>query len=955
MEAENSKTLFEYGVWQVDTARRELRSRGMRVPLGGRAFDIIEVLARSAGRLVSKQELMAAVWPDVDVEENTLQAQISTLRKALGADREILKTSSGRGYRLAGEWTRRTDNDASGLAARRPEAQHSKSSLSNLPVERLELVGRVADLEQLQALVSAHRVVTLTGLGGIGKTSLALEAARALLPAFDGGAWVVDIAVLSVPDLVPSTVARVLGLRLMGGEISQESLARSIGPNKLLLVLDSCEHLIDAVAGLVETLVRRCPNASVIATSREALRIAGEHVYRVAPLDVPPDQPTASDAVLGHSAVRLFLAKLQAANREFSPTPQSLRAIGAICRRLDGIPLAIEFAAARAALFGPELVLSRLDERFALLTGGHRTAALRHQTLRATLDWSYDLLSESEKRLLRRLSVFVGGFTIDAANTVMADTGATPSALADGLANLAAKSLVSLEGAAPGRWRLLETIRAYALEKLGESGETAAVARLHALYFRDLLAPHVAISLSLFTTEELARYRLEVDNVRAALDWAFSAGGDSRIGIALTAAYAPIWIHLALSLECRERTERALAHLTSDSEVSAPMLMQLNLEHGMALKFTMGSVERINAYLAKALEIAEQLDDVNGQSRVLWSVWAQHFLAGRCQDMQSSAARFYRVAARADDRAALLAADRQIGASLLMSGDLASAQARFLRVVDSYVTPKRHEHTFWGRLDQAVLAQAMLAIALCLRGLGDQAVVAARRSLEEARAQDSPNAQCEVLRLGVCPVAFMRSDLAGAEQGIAMYVETAARLNLVNYMAVGEALQGQLFILSREYMRGVSMLRTAVAALEPAEWTGAFPEYLAALALGLAGVRQPAEALATLERAFTWADRTGTRWYLAELHRIKGELLLQQGGPAAITAAERSFQQALEISRAQDALLWELRAALSLARCWEKVQRRDEARRVLEPVYTRLSEGHATEDARAARSLLESV
>jgi predicted ATPase len=330
-------------------------------------------------------------------------------------------------------------------------------------------------------------------------------------------------------------VAGVLGLKSCG-EISPGSVARAIGGKKLLLVLDNCEHVIDATAKLAEAIVRTCPHAYVFATSREVLRIEGEHVYRVPPLDVPPQHEEESGGILGHSAVQLFIARARASDSAFSPCRANLRAIAAICRRLDGIPLAIEFAAARAAVLGSELVLSRLDERFGLLAGGPRTALPRHQTLRAALDWSYDLLPEPERCLLRRLGIFAAGFTLEAANAVMSDQGYTATVLLEQIANLAAKSLVTLDGSTPtGRWRLLETIRAYALEILAESGETEQIARRCAEYFRDLVQPVMHGSQVLPTAEDMARYGREIDNVRAALDWSFSPVGDAAIGVVLTA------------------------------------------------------------------------------------------------------------------------------------------------------------------------------------------------------------------------------------------------------------------------------------------------------------------------------------------------------------------------------------------------------------------------------------
>ena len=487
---EDRHLVYESDGWALDLARCELRTRGVLVPLGNRALQIFVVLVQSAGKLVTKDELMARVWPGAIVEENKLQVHISAIRKALGTDRGTIKTSFGRGYCLVGDWATRENvvTDSAGLD---PMLRPRQPLLTNLSVAASDVIGRLAALRQVQDLLAAHRAVTLTGPGGIGKTTLALEVARSVFPIFNGDCWLVDLASLSDPGLVPPVVAGVLGLRLHGDGISADSVAHAIGAKKLLLILDNCEHVIDAVARMAETLMRLCPATSIVATSREVLRIEGEHVYRVLPLEVPSHDEEES-AILEHSAVQLFIARARALNQEFSLHGENLRTIASICRRLDGIPLAIEFAAARAAMLGPELVVSRLDKRFELLTGGHRTALPRHQTLRATLDWSYELLCEPERCLLRRLAVFAAGFTLEAVNAVMSDRDPAASALLEQIANLVAKSLVTLDGAVPaGRWRLLETIRAYALEKLAESGETEQAARRCAEYFRDLVRPAI--------------------------------------------------------------------------------------------------------------------------------------------------------------------------------------------------------------------------------------------------------------------------------------------------------------------------------------------------------------------------------------------------------------------------------------------------------------------------------
>ena len=437
------------------------------IELGARGFDVLMALIEARGTVLSKDELMSRVWPGRIVEENTLEAQISALRKALGPDRDLIRTVAGRGYQFTG-------NIRAAAAAELVAASRSVST--NLPELVSELIGRDTELARIIELANAHRLITLVGAGGIGKTRLSLDAARRLLPQFADGVWLAELAPLSDPELVPVTVATALGLTLASGTPSPERVAAALGTKRVLLVLDNCEHVIEAAARIAEALLRTNPLACVLATSREPLRVAGEYLYRVAPLEVPAEGIDETQDLLAIGAVKLFVARMRAAEPQFAPNRAAAAIIGTICRRLDGIPLAIELAAARAASLGVEELALLLDDRFKLLTGGYRTALRRQQTLRATLDWSYDLLPESERLVLCRLAVFAGGFTLESASAVAADGEIGPADVIDCVLNLVAKSLVTAEaGRTVMYYRLLETTRAYGLEKLIASAALAIV------------------------------------------------------------------------------------------------------------------------------------------------------------------------------------------------------------------------------------------------------------------------------------------------------------------------------------------------------------------------------------------------------------------------------------------------------------------------------------------------
>jgi DNA-binding winged helix-turn-helix (wHTH) protein len=338
MLAEGFRPVFTSGSCEIDLGRRELRVHGVAVPLGGRAFEIIEVLALSAGELVTKDDLMDRVWPGATVMEGTLHVHVAAIRKALGPCRALLKTESRRGYRLLGDWrVRLPDAPIVPSVGRRPSGTAERRA-SNLPAMISPLIGRSADVRQLQELVSAYRIICLTGPGGIGKTTLALEVARRVLDQFDDGVWLVELASVVNPDVVHSAVAGALRLRLQATTISSETVARAIAGRKLLLVIDNCEHLIGAVAALAEILARLCPQITILATSREILRIEGEYAYRVPPLLVPGQDQMDADQILAHSAPELFVARAKEQGSDFSSDPKSLLAIASICRNLDGIP-----------------------------------------------------------------------------------------------------------------------------------------------------------------------------------------------------------------------------------------------------------------------------------------------------------------------------------------------------------------------------------------------------------------------------------------------------------------------------------------------------------------------------------------------------------------------------------------------------------------------------------------
>lgn len=412
--------------------------------------------------------------------------------------------------------------DAADLVQEFPPLETLDAIPHNLPVQLTSFVGRTHELAEIKQLLTTTHLLTLTGSGGTGKTRLSLQTAAEVLDTCPDGVWFIELAPIADPELVPQTVAMTLGVPELFGHSTLALLVEYLRPKQLLLILDNCEHLLDACAQLANQLLRKCPKLTMLTTSREALGIAGERTYRVPSLSVAKlRQAPALDAITGNDCVHLFVERAQAVQSRFRLTDRTAPAIAQICLRLDGIPLAVELAAARVKVLTPEQIAARLDDRFRLLTGGSRTALPRQQTLRALIDWSYDLLPEAERTLLRCLSVFVDGWTYEAAEAVCVGDGIEAFEVLDLLTHLADKSLVMVDEAeaANARYRLLETIRQYARDRLLDSGQMSAMRERHLKYFLQFADDAYANFFRAHQAEWSHRVRTEEDNVRAALEW----------------------------------------------------------------------------------------------------------------------------------------------------------------------------------------------------------------------------------------------------------------------------------------------------------------------------------------------------------------------------------------------------------------------------------------------------
>ncbi len=941
---------ISFGPFRLLPAARLLEKDGVPIHIGGRALDILIFLAERAGEVVSKRELVERVWADVNVDEGSLRFHITALRKALadGADSaRYVVNVPGRGYCFAAPFTR-------AAATRAPPPVADKTTrASSLPMPLAKMIGRTETIERISAELGLHRFVTVVGPGGIGKTSVAVAIGHRQLEAFGGRIFFVDFGSLRDARLVPSAIASGLGLTSVNTLDPAPGLLAFLRDKRMLLIFDSCEHVLDMLAPLAETLVREAGELHILATSRESFRTEGERVYRLLPLDCPPQQGGVGVAdVLAYPAAQLFVERIAASLGEFELNDEEAPLVAEICRRLDGIALAIELAAGRVNAYGIAGIASLLNSRFSLLWQGRRTAVPRHQTLSAALGWSYDLLPAAEAATLRRLSVFVGPFTLEAALAVAAGEGVSEPEAVEAIANLVAKSLIATPFAERLlRYRLLDTTRAYGLDKLKEAGETALFARRHAEYFRNLFEQAEAEWEKRPVAEWLAAYGRQIDNVRAALDWAFSPDGDPALGVVLSAAVVPLWIRLSLFGECRERAELALAKLDEDAADHGRLRMQLSAALGWSLMYGEGRAREAGPALASTLELADRLDDKEYRLRALWGLCIDQFNNGAFGKALDFAHRFEKAAASSPDRTDRMLADRLLAVSLHYLGDQNNAR-RHIDSVDSTLHLLAEKPRIFP-LDLRISTHYFRARILWLQGLADQALGLVASNIEEGRANEHALTFCSVLGQSACPIAFLAGDFDAAERHGTALLEHAERYAIRLWRLWAGAFNAMVITKRGGVDDGLALFRNELHRAGDAQFLPRFLLLLGEFAACLGDANEVGQGLTAVDETLARCKTRQEQWYVPELLRIKGELLLKdRENPSR---AEQCFAEALELARQQGARFWELRNAISLARLRIGQERKKEARQVLKPVHASFTEGLQIADMRKATGLLDAL
>ncbi len=947
--AGQAKDGLSFGPFHLVASERLLTKEGAPVELGSRALDILTVLISTPNEIVSKKELMSRVWPDAIVEEGSLRFHMASLRRALGDGKDgarYITTLPGRGYCFVAPVSRPSSprDDTPVDAANFPHA--------NLPGRLSRMVGRDDDVIKLSAQLNASRFVTIVGAGGIGKTTVAVAVGHHLMEAFAGAVLFVDLGMLGDPDLVATAVASMLGLSVQSNDATPNLIAY-LRNKRILLILDTCEHLVEAVATLAARIIEAAPQFHILATSREALRVESEHIYRLDALACPPEDPGLTAAVVQtFPATQLFVERAVASGARLDVSDAEAPIVASICRKLDGVALAIELAARRVESYGLQQTAALLDQRLTLLWLGSRTAPPRQKTLQATLDWSFGLLAELERVVLRRLAVFVGHFTLDAALDVVTSATLDRSSVFSAIDSLVAKSIVATRPVgAMMRYRLLDTTRAYVLEIKIDDAESTDLAVRHAAYYRRWLEQTGIEWPSLATGEERIPHFAAVNNVRAALEWCFGANGNTDIGVGLAAAAAPVFLAMSLLPECHRWSERAILAL-DDAALGGLDEMHLQAALGVPLMFMRGGRNAARVALERSFAIAEERGDALDQVRLLGPLNMFHLRTGNFTTALQYAKSCSAAAATVEDTVAIALAHSILGISLHLRGDLADARAELEAALDRGPRSQRTTTIYLG-FEGKILAKAILARNLWLQGYPDQAMERALQAVEEAAAMDH-SLTLAIALIWAISVFLWTGDLQSAEAYIDMLISRAESHSLAPYLLVGRGFKSEVAIRHGDARGGVESLQSSLQKLHAAPYELLTTELNLSLVGGLAAIGQVDEATSLLDESLGRVEANGNLLYIPELLRAKGAVLLllselNRGN------AETCLLRALELSRRQGARAWELRTATDLATLMAGRGEIDGARELLQPVFEHFVEGLGTADLKTAERLLATL
>jgi predicted ATPase/DNA-binding winged helix-turn-helix (wHTH) protein len=908
-------TTHRFGPYRLTPAERVLERDGRPLVMGSRALDLLILLVERAGEVVSRRDLMDRVWPDMIVEDVSLRVSVAGLRKALGdgvdGARYIVNVP-GRGYCFVAPVAQITTRPAPIAAPR---------AMTPLPPRLSRMVGRDLTVANLADRLRQRRFVSIVGPGGMGKTTVAVAVAHQLADAFGGQVAFVDLTPLADSALVIATIAAAIGAT--PSELDPlAGLLTFVAERRMLVVLDNCEHLVDAVAMLVEQLCRRAPELHLLVTSREALRTQGEHIHVLEALEGPtPDLKASASELMQYPAVQLFMERAADGGYREPLDEATAPLVARMCHHLDGIPLAIELAAGRLGTHGVQGTAELLDNRFKLLLQGRRRSALpRHNTLHAMLDWSFNLLSERDRTILTRLGVFGGVFSLAAVRAVAGFGEYDVLDAEQALDSLVEKSLVwTLEWMGSTLYRLPHVTREFALAELAKRDDSREVARRHAgcvLNLQNVLGgAHDRLGALHFARR--------LPCLRAALKWSFSEDGDRELAVDLVVSAAPLWRRTGWLGECRHWSERALGQL-GDGDKGGVKELALQEALAVSAMFTRGNDGVVDAAIERGLALAETLGQACSHLNLLAGRHIFLTRIGAFDESLTVALRALEIANGLSDGEAQVMAEWMVGTSYHLVGLQEDAQRHCDRGFALASANGCLDIKTFG-FDHYVRMLIVMARCAWLRGRWDQGMAFGRKAIEQAEGGDSPVGLCIAL-IYAATVLLWHGAFHEAGSVIARLEDHADQHALGPYRAVAFALRGELIGALGQYEEATEVLHGALARLHQENHWLMAPRASQALANSLMHAGDLGQARTAIDGAIDRAARSGGNFDLAELLRTQAEIQSRAGDA---DGAEAILLKAIAIADEQGAISWQLKSGEALARLRMSLGRAGEAQAVL--------------------------
>lgn len=927
--------IVEFGPFRLHTAHRKLLHGSDVVTLGGRGMDILLALAARQGELVSKQELLSAGWPDTFVQDANLKVTIAYLRRALRRrvpSADFINTVVGRGYWLgADSFTQQTDPPVV-----RPERA---ATLPALP----SIIGRDAAISEGRRLLSLNRLVTIVGAGGIGKTTVATAIAHRAAVDFGGSVTFVDLSSVASEDFVAASLAAALGIS--SGSDSLQAVSSILARQKTLLVFDTCEHLLSAVAHICEVLLARTAHVSILATSRELLRVRSEKVLWLAPLDVPPDNRRESiEQVLRYSAPQLLVTRALEKGG-FVPQERDARPLGQICRRLDGSPLAIGLIAPRLATRGASAVLDELEDRLLVLGNERRRSPRRHRTLFVALKWSYDLLTPLEARVLRALSVFAGSFSSGSATQVAACTLLSPAEIVDAIAGLRSKSMLGIElNGDQLRYRLLDTSRAFAAEMLEAAGEKSLVRDAHARWVLKMLG-RAAADQSMMTSKDWQRtWLVLVDDLRKAIRWTLHRSADPISGIRLVAAGLLLWHELSLGAEIRDNCRRSLAEFRrigcSDTALEQKLVV------GLAAVSTYLSTDEdeARALFHAAVRLARETGDPQAECRALGAFATFELMRCREESVVGALTSMRAAAARVSHPTALWEEGQLRTQYEIRTCAFDTALARAKRLFTEICRGAEGTGPRF-QIHQKLNVEIQMAALNWLTGRPREAIRVVTMAATDAREVEHGLTLIHCLAQGVVWTLVQCGEYEAVLPHIATLRTAIYQHGVAAWIPVADTYEAAIAAFLGENP-DPACLRSAFYGVRAGVVQIRHDARYAMLAEAMLANNQASDAAEVIQHVF---DHSPQPWACPEFLRLKAATLRVAGRDKP---ARETLVQALADAKRSNSLAWTLRSAHDLAALLSDHGKGEEAHAILAPVYRQFPDNFETRDLGNARELL---